>query len=149
MKKRILGIITSVLVALSSTAQAQDVDHLCNAYAKGGRVLAATMLDATFAEVLNIISGKNPELLQKFTTELIKQFNGEELDAISRLNSEDSKLLFGMAGMDAMNIMIETQTTSLEDIQTTMYKKCKSQGSDVLIERMRKIEEIRQGNNNQ
>lgn len=127
-------------LAVVSVAPAQaDDDALCGAYAAIGQAMASEMLDLTFRDVVSMMRGTNPAVMQQISNALINAVTGDEMAAMLQMSADDQALLGEAAGQQAMMILMSGQQESADGVGKSMEATCKSAGLQALLDQQRQV----------
>ena len=145
--KRISSVTAALCLSLAAPTLAAAADNKasCQVYSKIGSTTVEFMLPLTLQEFVNMMTGKNPELLQKMSTGLLSGLDGDDVKTMIGLG-EDSTLAGQAAGEVAVAMLMSGQASSASEVQTKMQRDCEAIGFDKIVENQKRANRATAGN---
>ncbi len=140
-----LALVLSFTLPLPAMA-AEDNQTVCGLYSSIGGSLTEFMLPLTMQDFVNIMTGKDPELLKDLSINMLNGLTGAELAALNAMDEDDSSLLSESAGQIAVNHLMSGSASSSEDVKYLMKNTCLSIGAAKIIENQRRANDATQAN---
>ena len=144
MRKVIIS--TSIFLLLSTSSFALKNEETCNVYGSAGKLVSDFMLPLTVQELINMLTGKDNDLLKELTQTMTSGLSADELAAFASLGAEDSEVLGELAGQTAIQLLMQGQATSSNEVKAIMVNQCNQIGTANLISRMKQAKQALQGN---
>ena len=139
-RKSILGLIAIAAVSVPATAQTDDMK--CQIYAKTGGTMADYMLPLRLQDLVNMLSGKDTELMSGLTGALVGKLTPQEMAAMAQFKSNDATILGEAAGEVTMALLMGGQATSGAQVQSILKDTCMQVGPDQIIQNQRRAKAI-------
>ncbi len=125
----------ALLLAISFQVSASEVesDVRCQLYSKLGGSMVEFMLPLTMQDLVNMMSGKDPDLMMDMTTGLLSGLDGNDLGVMMKLPGQDAEIAGQAAGDVAMKVLMSGQATSAAEVRTIMKSTCETIGFDTMV----------------
>lgn len=144
--KKITMTFALFLAVSAPISSAAEDDIRCDLYGSIGGSLAEFMLPLTMQDFVNMMTGKDPGLLNELSNSLLKSVNGLELAALSEMAESDRELFSEAAGETAIQYLMSARASSSEDLKTIMEKTCISIGADSIIDNKKRAKRLTDAN---
>ncbi len=132
-----LAAITLALFSLSFASPVYASDNAdkanCEVYSKIGGVMVEFMLPLTMQEFVDMMTGKEPKLMEDMTSALIKGLDGDSLSTMLRLGDE-SHFVGEAAGEVGVGLLMEGRASSAADVRRIMMNDCQEIGFRRIID---------------
>ena len=132
----------SLIIAASvfmTPAAASANDQLCNIYGHVGQSVANYILPMTMQELVEMLTGQNPEAMGGFARSMSSGLSDEQLGILATVNPQDIELLSTLSGQTAMQMLMSGQVADTSRLGAILEQQCNQAGGGaVMIERMRR-----------
>jgi len=132
-----LGLLALLPVSAQAddTASADDV-AICTLYSKIGSSTVSFMLPLKMQDFVDMMTGKNPELMGTMSQSLLSGLDGNDIATMTK-HAEEAALIGEAAGSVGIQSLMSGQASSAEEVQTLMYRQCRAVGAQVIIDNQR------------
>jgi len=138
MMKNLAALAMAAAVLFSGKAQA-DEKLECGIYGKVGYVMADSMLDMTFREVIGMTTGTRPDILAEVSNAIIKAVSDAEMTHMASMPQLEQELLGEAAGQNAMAILMQGQASTADEVRRTLASQCVADGVDQIYANQQSI----------
>lgn len=115
-------------------SHAQDDQLTCSFYSKVGSSVVGYMLPLTVQELVDMMTGKNPDLMTEMTGVMLRAMNAEEFQAIFAMDANRLEMLGEAAGAVSFQVLMSGKATSVDEVERILLSSCLSIGPDVIID---------------
>ncbi len=137
------GLILGMTVGLSGTsAEAADKQEVCSYYGNVGAAAVDFLMPLTFAEVVEMVSGKNKDLLERMADTVGRKGNADVKATIGRMGEGSLELMGEAAGLHGFQLVMTGQATNGEEVFGILASRCMEAGPDAVIEAQRRARAV-------
>ena len=146
-RKKIVPLLLALtLTAPATFSAAEEGDMRCSLYGSIGGSMGKFMLPLTMQDFVNIMTGKDPALLNELSNSLLASVNRQELAALGKMPEKDRELFSESAGQAAIENLMSARATSSEELKSLMTSACKSVGAQGIIDNQRRANALTEAN---
>ncbi|NVJ99073.1 MAG: hypothetical protein HWE25_13030 [Alphaproteobacteria bacterium] len=120
--------------AQSATASQSDV---CSYYGNVGAGAIDFLLPLKFSQVINMISGKDQELLKAMNKSLANKGSKKSREGVEELGDDALALMGEAAGFHGFQLVMTGQATTGQEVFGILTNQCMSAGPEAIIEGQR------------
>ena len=128
-----ITVLGTCLLMSPPVSHANNDATLCNAYGKIGGYMVGSLLPKTMQDFVDMMTGKNPEMLEGITAGLMDDLSGKELLAVSKQDENRMGLLGESAGQVAIQMLMAGQVSDKPDTVNALRNNCMSVGINTII----------------
>lgn len=151
MKKKLMtaGLIIGVVSGLvGSSATAADQREICSYYGNVGAAAIDFLMPLKFSEVVEMVSGKNKELLDEMAQAVESMGNQDVKKAIGNMGEGSLELMGEAAGLHGFQLVMTGQATGGQEVFGILASRCMQSGPDKIIEAQRRARAVQAPDNN-
>ena len=130
---KVITVLGTCLLISPPVSYANNDATLCNAYGKIGGYMVGSLLPKTMQDFVDMMTGKNPEMLEGITAGLMDDLSGKELLAVSKQDENRMGLMGESAGQVAIQMLMAGQVADKAETVSTLRNNCMSVGVDTII----------------
>lgn len=126
----------------SVSVSANDRDEICNYYGNVGAAAVDFLLPLSFQQVVNMVSGKDADLLDKMSKAVEGKGSKATRKKISAMGDDALELLGEAAGFHGFQLTLTGQATSGEEVFLRLSSQCQQMGPEAIIETQRRARAV-------
>ncbi|WP_139167453.1 MULTISPECIES: hypothetical protein [Kordiimonas] len=151
MKKKLTtaGLVIGLAASLTGPAtQAADKQEVCSYYGNVGAAAIDFLMPLTFAEVVEMVSGKNKDLLERMSKAVERKGSADVKKAIRSMGDGSLELMGEAAGLHGFQLVMTGQATDGQEVFGMLASRCMEAGPDAIIEAQRRARALQAPDNN-
>lgn len=143
MKKGLTASLIALAISMSSgPAGASDQDEICGYYGNVGAAAIDFLLPLSFQQVLDMVSGKDADLLEKMSKAVEGKGTKSTRDKVTALGENALDLLGEAAGFHGFQLALTGQATNGEEVFIRLSTQCQQLGPQALIDMQRRARAV-------
>ncbi len=127
-------------------SQAQDDQLTCAFYSKVGSSVVGFMLPLTVQQLVDMMTGKDPQLMTEMTGVMLRAMNAEEFQNLMAMESSQLEMLGEAAGVVSFQVLMSGQASTVEEVEQKLMSSCLVITPDVIIQNQIKSNAAAQAN---
>lgn len=142
------SLIMGVAASLSGpAADAASQEEICSYYGNVGAAAIDFLMPLKFSEVVEMVSGKNKELLEGMAKAVERKGNPEVKASINNMGDGSLELMGEAAGLHGFQLVMTGQATSGQEVFGILTSRCMQSGPNNIIEAQRRARALQQPSN--
>ncbi len=129
-------------VTCSIAASANDKDDICGYYGNVGAAAVDFLLPLSFQQVVNMVSGKDADLLAKMSEAVEGKGSKATRTKVTAMGDDALELLGEAAGFHGFQLTLTGQATSGEEVFIRLSSQCQQMGPESIIETQRRARAV-------